>query len=374
MANEAASALTTLATSGPTALWYLTRGTGAVTLVLLTVSVVLGVADLERWQGRRTPRFVIDAVHRNVSLLVIALLAVHAGVAIVDGFAPITLLDAVVPFGSAYRPLWLGLGALALDLLLAVALTSLVRARLGYRGWRAVHWLAYASFPVAVIHGLGTGSDAKQGWLVALAIACTVAVVLAAAMRITDGAIAGPGARAAALAGLALVPVGTAVWAAQGPLATGWAGRAGTPTKLLAAAPAATPARATRPAGPRLYHAPFDARVSGTVGQHQLVDGLVEVDLQLRMRGGPPGRLLVRIMGTPSPQGGVDMTQGPVYLGPANATALYEGRVTQLAGTSLRARVATRHGSRLDLAVDLRLDGASGVASGSLHASPAAAA
>ncbi len=371
-----ASALTTVATSGPTALWYLTRGTGAVTLVLLTVSVVLGVADVERWQGRRTPRFVIDAVHRNVSLLVIALLAVHAGVAIVDGFAPITLLDAVVPFGSGYRPLWLGLGALALDLLVAVALTSVVRARLGYRGWRAVHWLAYASFPVAVLHGLGTGSDAKQGWLVALAIACTAAVVVVAAIRITDGAIADPTARAAALAVLALVPVAAAVWAAQGPLARGWAGRAGTPTKLLAAARAraTTAPRAPRPAGPRLYHAPFDARLSGTVSQRQLVDGLVEVDLELRMRGGPPGRLLVRIMGTPSTRGGVDMTQGPVYLGPANATGLYSGRVTQLAGTSLRARVATRHGSRLDLAVDLQLDGASGVANGSLHASPATAA
>ena len=89
-----------------------------------------------------------------------------------DSFAPIRLIDAVIPFASTYRPLWLGLGALSFDLLIALVVTSLVRRRLGYRAWRTIHWLAYASWPVAVFHGLGTGSDTKVWWMLALTAAC----------------------------------------------------------------------------------------------------------------------------------------------------------------------------------------------------------
>src|ERR1035441_563012 len=105
------------AVSGPSPLWFLTRGTGAVSLVLLTVTVALGVANVRRTQLGGLPRFVTDAVHRSSSLLALSFLIVHVSTALLDGFAPITLLDVVVPFGSAYRPLWIGLGAVALDLL-----------------------------------------------------------------------------------------------------------------------------------------------------------------------------------------------------------------------------------------------------------------
>src|SRR5204863_10104945 len=137
---------------GLMALWYLTRATGAVALVLLTFSFVLGVVNVRRFTSPRLPRFVIDGWHRTSSLLVCALLAVHIGTSALDGYAPIRVADAVIPFGSAYRPLWLGLGALAFDLLVAVMVTSLVRARLGLRAWRAVHWLVYACWPVALLH------------------------------------------------------------------------------------------------------------------------------------------------------------------------------------------------------------------------------
>ena len=121
------------------ALWYLTRGSGAVSLLLLTAIVVLGVANVARWSPERTPRFVVQRVHRDLSLLVLVFIAIHIATVVIDGFAPIRWVDAVVPFGSAYRPIWLGFGALAFDLLLAIAVTSLLRARLGYRLWRAVH-------------------------------------------------------------------------------------------------------------------------------------------------------------------------------------------------------------------------------------------
>ena len=124
---------------------------------------MLGIVDQRHWRPPGWPRFVLDALHRNVSLLVLAILAVHIGTSVLDSFAPIRLVDAVVPFVSAYRPIWLGLGALAFDLLLAVLITSVLRRQFGHRAWRLVHWLAYVSWPVAVVHGLATGTDAKAG-------------------------------------------------------------------------------------------------------------------------------------------------------------------------------------------------------------------
>ena len=133
------------------------------------------------------PRFVVDGMHRTASLLAVAFLAVHIVTAVLDSFASISLLDAVIPFVGSYRPLWLGLGAVAFDLLLAVAITSLVRDRMGHATWRGIHWLAYAAWPVAVVHGFGTGSDVHQGWLEAINVACILAVLAAVVGRAMIG-------------------------------------------------------------------------------------------------------------------------------------------------------------------------------------------
>jgi predicted ferric reductase len=93
----------------------------------------------------------------------------------------LTVVDAVVPFSSAYHPLWIGLGAISLDLLLAVVLTSLLRRRIGYRAWRLVHWTAYASWPIALIHSIGTGTDAGSGWMTVLIVGL-VSVMIAAVL------------------------------------------------------------------------------------------------------------------------------------------------------------------------------------------------
>jgi methionine sulfoxide reductase heme-binding subunit len=160
-------------------LWYLSRGTGVVTLILLTATVVLGIVDQQRWSSRAWPRFVLDKLHRNLSLLVLCVLGLHVATVVTDSFVSIRLVDAVLPFGSGYRPLFVGLGALAFDMLVAVALTSGLRAHLGHRAWRIVHWLAYAAWPVALVHSFGAGTDARSGWMLAISGTCT-ALVLAA--------------------------------------------------------------------------------------------------------------------------------------------------------------------------------------------------
>jgi methionine sulfoxide reductase heme-binding subunit len=226
--------MTVLGAVGPSAYWYLTRSTGAVSLILLTLSVALGVVGVSRFSSPRWPRFVLDSLHRNVSLLAIAFLLVHILTAVLDSFAPISLTDAIVPFGGSYRPFWLGLGAVAFDLLLAVALTSLVRRRLGYGAWRATHWLAYACWPIALLHGLGTGSDVKSTWLFALNVVCLATVGLAVGIRAITGWPDHARVRGAALGATAIFAAFLVLWLPGGPLGHGWASRSGTPTSLLA--------------------------------------------------------------------------------------------------------------------------------------------
>jgi methionine sulfoxide reductase heme-binding subunit len=214
-------------------LWYLTRAAGAAAIVLLTLTVTLGIADVRRWTTRSLPRFVVDGLHRTVALLAVVMLVLHILTAVIDGFAPITLTDAVVPFGSAYRPLWLGLGALAFDLLLALTVTSLLRARIGVRVWRATHWAAYACWPLALVHGLGSGSDVKPGWMLWLSLACTAGVIVAVLVRAAGAASQRHGVLAGVTAGVLALVIGLAVWLPGGPLGASWAHRAGTPANLV---------------------------------------------------------------------------------------------------------------------------------------------
>jgi predicted ferric reductase len=225
--------MTVLGAVGPSAYWYLTRSTGAVALILLTLSVALGVAGPVRFTSPRWPRFVLDSLHRNVSLLALAFLLAHILTAVLDSFAPISLSDAIVPFGGSYRPFWLGLGAISFDLLLAVAATSMVRRRLGYGAWRATHWLAYACWPIALLHGLGTGSDVKSTWLLALSIACLGTVALAVGVRAITGWPDHARVRGAALGATAAFSLFLVLWLPGGPLGSGWARRSGTPASLL---------------------------------------------------------------------------------------------------------------------------------------------
>jgi sulfoxide reductase heme-binding subunit YedZ len=238
-----------LGTAGGSKLdWYLTRSTGAVALLLLTAAVALGVADLRRWATPAWPRFAVDALHRNVSLLALAFLGLHVVTAVLDSFASISVTAAFVPFFSAYRPLWLGLGTVACDLLLAVILTSLLRRRIGHAGWRATHWLVYACWPIALLHAVGTGSDVKSAWLLALAAACLAVVMAAILVRALAGwSCESARGRLVALGAVAAFAAGLLVWLPHGPLGSEWARRSGTPAALLGrSATTKTSTRSTR--------------------------------------------------------------------------------------------------------------------------------
>jgi sulfoxide reductase heme-binding subunit YedZ len=170
-----------------TLLWYTTRGAGAVTLVLLSAVVVLGILSALRVRTAGWPRFLTAGLHRNLALMTLVFLGLHIVTAVIDPFTHLGWLTAVVPFSSYYRTLWLGLGTVAFELLVAIVVTSLARPLVGQAAWRLVHWLTYASWPIAVFHGLGTGTDVWSAWSLVLTALCVGAVIAAIAYRLMAG-------------------------------------------------------------------------------------------------------------------------------------------------------------------------------------------
>ncbi|HEU4978030.1 MAG TPA: ferric reductase-like transmembrane domain-containing protein [Solirubrobacteraceae bacterium] len=360
---------------GGKALWYLTRGTGAVTLVLLTLSLVLGVVDVRRFATPRMPRFVVDGLHRTVSLLVVLTVAIHIVTAVLDSFAPIAIVDAVVPFIGRYRPLWLGLGALAFDLLIALVITSLLRGRIGPRTWRAVHWAAYACWPLAFVHGLGTGSDIRGGWMLIVSLLCAAAVTAAILARIAGGRPEHLGARIGALGGLVTAGIAVAVWLPAGPLAKGWARRSGTPAADLPGAIVVAARSASVARRPQAPATPLETSISGRL--HESVDatGAALLRFALSLGSGPLRTLQVDLHGQALEGGGLSLSDGQVTLGTPSAPDRFTGPVASLQGSHLTASLRDRTGGSraLDLALDLQVDRQGGAVAGAARLAPAGA-
>ncbi len=363
--------MTAVLATNSRALWYMTRGFGLVTLILLTVTMVLGLTQAVRYARPGWPRFVVSALHRNAALLAVVALAVHVVTAVLDTYAPIHLADAFLPFVSTYRPIWLGLGAFSLDLMLALVITSLLRERLGLGAWRAVHWTAYACWPVAVVHSLGTGSDTRLGWVQVVYVACVAAVVLAVWWRLARGwSAANAGERGAALAASVVLPAAVAVWTITGPLHTGWARRSGTPVALLGAQARTSTATGSAGAAPAQGHwaLPFTSSFKGTQRQTgRDSNGTVSVTIDGTLTGTESGHLAIILSGQPLENGGVELTASRVSLGPSSAPSEFQGQVSQLHGATLVASLSGAAGSTLTATMVLHLDGSGRGVTGTVH-------
>lgn len=323
-----------------TLLWYTTRATGVVSLVLLTGTVMLGVLGTARAASERWPRLVTAGLHRNLALTSIALVGVHVITTVLDPFVSISLAAAFFPGVSAYRPLWLSLGTVAFDLLLATLITSLLRDRLSHRTWQAVHLLVYVSWPIALWHGLGTGTDTRLPWVLAIDVGCVAAVGWAAWWRLS--LTESPMTRAMGLTSLLVAPVLTAVFVLAGPLQPGWARRAGTPARLLGSQ-SRTPLSQPGNGQPvRLSHAKFSGRLSVASGPGA---NQRTISISGRTVTNPRQPIVIVLHGTPS-GAGVALTGGTVRIGKAGSSWVYSGPVVQLAGKRLVATVSGPAGQR----------------------------
>lgn len=164
-------------------LWYLSRATGVVSLALLTVTAVLGVVT----SGRRRPvgeqATIVMAMHRWLGLGLVAFLVAHIVTAIADGYVDIGWLSVLLPFTSGYETVWIGLGTLAVDLLVAVLATSLLRHRLSPRAWRGVHLTSYALWPIALVHALVLATT-NEPVLMGVSILCALVLAASVAWRL----------------------------------------------------------------------------------------------------------------------------------------------------------------------------------------------
>ncbi len=355
----AGSGLSVIGVGTSQAAWFLTRGTGVVSLLLLTTVTVLGVLNAVRWSPTGQPRFVLQRIHRNVSLLAVVFIVVHIVTAVFDSFAPIRWMDAIIPFVSKYRPVWLGLGAVAFDLMIATVVTSLLRTQIGHRAWRIVHWTSYALWPFAVFHSMGIGSDVKQVWMLALVVASVGAVLTAMVWRVLADEWRGRNLGRVGMAiGAATMPFALGAWMVLGPLQPGWAERAGTPKSLLPHPISAASAPASSPVAPAPIVLPASASGSGTTVLHRLPNGQARVVIDLQTSGARPLGIRVVLNGTPAGTG-ISMSGGTAVLTPPQGAAVYQGSVTGLNGGNLSAQLSDGHGDEigLNLALSISSDG-----------------
>jgi sulfoxide reductase heme-binding subunit YedZ len=342
-----------------TALWYASRGTGVVALAMFTLVVLVGI--LTRG-GRTLPGlsgWVTSSFHRNASLVAATFLIIHIATSIIDPYASIKIVDAFIPFVSSYRPLWLGLGAVAFDLMLAIIITSLLRNRMGSRSWRVIHWFTYVMWPLAVVHGFGTGSDASQPWFVAITAMCVFLVLLAVIWRIIVISEMSVAARAASVVAVLFAPMILAVWAVLGPLAPHWAIRAGTPLSALSSnlktkATNSSPKPVVTKKPTTVVKVPSGtANVRGKVINVTQPNG-VAIVLDGSMSNGMTGQYRIVLRGTPLPSGGVSLNSGTVYVAPTTG-GLWQGKVVSLNGGNIDAMLSGPRRS-VDAATTLTLD------------------
>ncbi len=155
-------------------LWYTTRATGLVALVLFTLVVSLGTLVANRIGGTIIGRFEVNELHRSLSMVAIVFLAIHVATTVVDSYVSTGLVSAFIPMTSSYKRLDVALGAIALDLILAVWISSLLKLRIANRSWRFIHWFSWIGFTTALVHGFLSGTDARSGAGLVLVVACAL--------------------------------------------------------------------------------------------------------------------------------------------------------------------------------------------------------
>ncbi|HEY1825766.1 MAG TPA: ferric reductase-like transmembrane domain-containing protein [Acidimicrobiales bacterium] len=164
-------------------LWYISRATGLVTLVLFTFVIVLGTLVSNRVGGRRVGRFEVNELHRSLSLIAMVFLAIHVLTTVLDTYVATGLLSSIVPFVSRYDRFGVAVGTVSIDLMLAVWISSLAKSRVRPQSWRYIHWLSWLAFISAILHTFLIGSDARVSWGLALCSACAAVVAAAVLWR-----------------------------------------------------------------------------------------------------------------------------------------------------------------------------------------------
>jgi len=158
-------------------LWILARSTGLIATVLLSAVMVLGILSSGDFRSRPWSRYLTNGMHRRVAYLACAMLGIHIAAIVADSYVSVDLLNVVVPFSSSYERFAVGLAAISIDLMLVLVITSLGRRFISFNIWQTVHVVAYAVWPLAILHGILAGTDDLLAWSISLISTLAVATV-----------------------------------------------------------------------------------------------------------------------------------------------------------------------------------------------------
>ena len=166
--------------------WYTARASGFTALILLTLSMVVGLALSLRLHSPRWPRFLTTELHRFVTLTALVFIGIHTLAILVDPYMHFGAAEVLIPFASSYRPLGMALGITASYVLLALWLSSLIQRRIGWRAWRLLHYGAFAAYAFSVVHTIMLGEDEAAAWGRWTVVAGIVLVGALASLRFLD--------------------------------------------------------------------------------------------------------------------------------------------------------------------------------------------
>lgn len=349
--------ISVVATISP--LWYISRAAGFVGLVLLGVIGVLGVMTAGNFRLGRGARFLTPEMHRSLTLLAVVVLGIHVGAAVLDPFARIGFKDIVVPFGAHYRPIWVGIGAVAIDLGIAVVATSLLRVRMGYRSWKLLHWASYPIFALSIVHGLGTGSDSALLLSKIIYLLVGAVLLLSILARLISNRNIFGFQKLALLSTSFGLPLLIVAWAFIGPFGPNWPKRAaaglGQSVSANTAANSASSVSKAKPVPIFSIGSGYSSSWSGKIDSSP-ANSQGEVALRLigPLSGSPGYELSVTLIGFPQ-EGGISMASSILEVANTQGTPFYEGKVTTLSGTTIVCQISNVTGSTTAITINLNL-------------------
>lgn len=318
-------------------LWYISRATGIVSLVLMGAIVLLGIATASKSMPKGFGRLLGPDLHRRLSITTLGFLAVHIVSAILDPFVAVGVSSTVVPFTSKYRPLWVGLGTVAFDLFLVIIATSIIRHRFNHGVWKKIHYLSWAIVSFALFHAIGTGSDTQVKIVEVIYVAVILLVGIAGAFRAIKEFAFSSSKKAFASVGLLGVPVLLLVWATQGPLKLGWA-KVSTGFSFF---PSITPSSTTKSnttatvstVGSGSFSLPVNGNISGSLIESQTNSGLAIITMRGSVAG-TPDKVAVQLNGS-AQDGSLVLQSSNAFFGTSSVPNLYSGTVSQASGSIL---------------------------------------
>jgi len=145
--------------------WYVSRAAGLMAYLLFWLSTVWGFGVASKIFDPLLDRTFTYDFHEQISLLSLAFTSLHAFILLIEKVEPLSLVEVLVPFASAYRPLWVGAGVISFYLAILVSVTFYLRSRISMQAFRKLHYLSVFSYVAALAHSLYSGTDSSILWV-----------------------------------------------------------------------------------------------------------------------------------------------------------------------------------------------------------------